>query len=142
MEGLSSAWSELTRVVISASVLRLIWGRYPRLAWGLLLLLPLLNLGTSETLGGFLWGLASAEATLLLTAWLMLKVWRFNIIAVFLTYAMSSIGTSMILLLRKGGPVYAWQAAPLIGLVVIALAVGWWRHRQENSKFEIRDSNA
>jgi hypothetical protein len=128
-EGLQSAYNQLIRLAISASVPRLIWGRYPRLAWGLLFLLPLLNLGTPETLGGFLWGLGIAEATVALTAWLALKVWRFNVTAVFLTYLISSILESVMLFLRKGGPVYQWQAAPLVGLMVAALAVGWWRGR-------------
>jgi hypothetical protein len=88
-----------------------------------------LNLGTPETLGGFLWGLGIAEATVALTAWLALKVWRFNVTAVFLTYLISSILESVMLFLRKGGPVYQWQAAPLVGLMVAALAVGWWRGR-------------
>jgi hypothetical protein len=127
-EALHSAYGELIRLAISVPVLRLIWGRHPRLAWALLFLLPLLSLGTPETLGGFLWGLAYAEATLLLTAWLVLKVWRFNVMAVFLTYFMSSLWGSVLLFLRKGGPVYQWQAAPLIGLMALALAVGWWRH--------------
>jgi hypothetical protein len=99
------------------------------LAWVLLLLLPLLNLGTPETLGGFLWGLAYAEASVLLTAWLVLKVWRFNVLAVFLTYAVSSLWGSVALFVRKGGPVYHWEAAPLVGLMLAALAVGWWKSR-------------
>jgi hypothetical protein len=101
------------------------------------LLLPLLDLGTPETLGGFLWGLAYAEATVLLTAWLVLKVWRFNVPAVFLTYALSSMWESVALFLRKGGPVYGWQAAPLVGLMVGAGVVGWWRWG--NPKSEIRN---
>jgi len=131
-EALQNAYDQMLRLAISASVLRLIWGRHPRLAWALLFLLPLLNLGTPETLGGFLWGLALAEATQLLTAWFILKVWRFNVPAIFLTYAMSSLWVSVSLFLRKGGPVYQWQAAPLIALAAVALAFGWWR----NLKFQ------
>ena len=132
-EALQKAYDEMIRLAIYASVLRLIWGRQPRLAWALLFVLPLLTLGTPETLGGFLWGLASAEATILLTAWLVLKVWRFNVPAVFLTYTLSWLWASVTLFLRKGGPVYRWQAAPLVGLVLAALAVGWWKHRKTPS---------
>jgi hypothetical protein len=128
-DALRRAYEEITRLAIAASVLRLIWGRWPRLAWVLLLLLPLLNLGTPETLGGFLWGLAYAEASVLLTAWLVLKVWRFNVLAVFLTYAVSSLWGSVALFVRKGGPVYHWEAAPLVGLMLAALAMGWWKSR-------------
>jgi hypothetical protein len=136
-EALQYAYGEMIRLAILASVLRLIWGRHPRLAWVLLPMLPLLSLGTPETLGGFLWGLAYAELTLLLTVWLVVKVWRFNVPAAFLTYFMATMWVSVTLFVRKGGPVYEWQAAPLVGLMAGALAVGWWRHR-ENSKFEIR----
>jgi len=93
-----------------------------------LLLIPALNLGTPDTLGTFLWGLAYTEATLLLLAWLVLKVWRFNVTAVALTYIVSSLWGSVMLFLRKGGAGYEWQAAPLLGLMAAALAVGWWRH--------------
>jgi len=129
-EALQHAYNELLRLAIFASLLRLLWGRHPRLAWALLFLLPLLNLGTPETLGGFLWGLASAEAATLLTAWLVLKVW------VFLTYTMASLWTSVALFIRKGGPIYQWQAAPLVALMVLALAIGCWRNRLANSRQE------
>jgi hypothetical protein len=130
-EALQNAFDQMIRLAISASVLRLIWGRHPRLAWALLLLLPLLNLGTPETLGGLLWGLAYAETTLLLTTWLVLKVWRFNGMAVFLTYSLAPLWESVILFLRKGGPAYQWQAAPLLGLMAAVLAIGWRRRRRQ-----------
>jgi len=125
-ESLHDAFTAVIRLAITASVLRLIWGRYPRTAWALLLLLPVLDLGAPETLGGFVWGLAYAEATLLVTSWLVLRVWRFNVPAVFLTYAMSSLWESVSLFVRKGGPVYGWQAAPLVGLMVVGLVMVWW----------------
>ena len=132
-EALSYAYDQMIRVAITASVLRLIWGRYPRLAWGLFLLLPLLNLGTPETFGGFLWGLVYAESTILLTAWLVLKLWRFNLLAVFLTYIVSSMVDGIIFFLHKGGPVYRWQAAPLMALMVLACVAFWWKHRENRT---------
>ncbi len=128
-EALQSAYGQMIRLAISASVLRLIWGRYPRLAWALLFLLPLLDMGTPETLGGFLWGLAFAEGMLLVTAWLVLKLWRFNVMAVFLTYAVSPLWDSIMLFLGKGGPGYQWQAAPLLLLLAGLLIVGLSRQR-------------
>ncbi len=125
-EALQNAYDNLIRLAIAASALRLIWGRFPRLAWALLLLLPLLDLGVPETLGGFIWSVAYAEAVLLLTAWLALKVWRFNVPAIFLTYSVGSLLESIALFIRKGGPVYQWQALPLIALI---LAAGWWLSR-------------
>jgi hypothetical protein len=128
-EALKYAFGEMIRLAITASVLRLVWARYPRTAWGLLLLMPLLSLGTPETLGGFLWGLAYAEATLLLTAWLVLKVWRFNVPAVFLTYTLASILESVALFLEKGGQGYRWEAAPLLGLLAAGGCWLWWNLR-------------
>lgn len=54
-EALRYAYSEMIRLATYVSVLRLVWRRSPRLAWVLLFLLPVLTLGTPETLGGFLW---------------------------------------------------------------------------------------
>jgi hypothetical protein len=67
---------------------------------------------------------------------LVLKVWRFNVLAVFLTYTMASLWTSVALFIRKGGPIYQWQAAPLVALMVLALAIGCWRNRLANSRQE------
>ena len=125
-EALQNAYDNLIRLAIAASALRLIWGRFPRLAWALLLLLPLLDLGVPETIGGFLWGLAYSEALLFLTAILMLRLWRFNLPAIFLTYFLPSLASSMSLFLRNGGPCYQWQALPLILLIVCLLAGIVW----------------
>jgi hypothetical protein len=130
MEAVQRGYDQVVRLAIAGSVLGLVWRRYPRLAWGLLLLLPLIDVEIPETAGRFAWGLVSAEASMLLTAYLALRVWRFNAVAVFLTYALSALSISLSLFLRKGGPVYQWQAAPLAGLIVLAVAIGWWVNRR------------
>jgi len=127
-EALQAGYGQIIHIAIAAAILRLIWGRHPRLAWILLFLLPLLYLGTPETLGGFLWGVVNTEVTRLLMAWFVLKIWRFNIVALFLTYFLSSLYDSILLFLQKGGPVYQWQAAPLLFLVAASLLLACWRH--------------
>jgi len=129
-QALQDAYDSIAQLAFQASVLKLVWDRRPKLAWALLLLIPVLNLPTTDTLGSLLWHLIYDEASLLLKAWLVLKVWRFNLTTIFLTYAMSSLLASTALLLQKGGPTYQWQAAPLILLMLAAPAVGWRLHKR------------
>jgi len=122
-EALQYAWDQTIHLAILASILRLVWGRHPKVVWGALLLVPLLKLGIPQTLGGFLWGLGFAEISLLVTLWLALKVWRFNVAAIFLTYAGYSIWDAVRLFLVKGGAGYRGQAVWLLGAMAVAAGV-------------------
>jgi hypothetical protein len=129
-EALTKTYGEMIRVAITSSVLLLIWRRHPRIARGLLLLMPLLDLPKPETLGGFVWWLVYSEAGILLMAWLVLKVWRFNAVAIFLTYWVTEMCAAISLFLRKGGAAYRWEAAPLIALILVVLVAIWWSGKE------------
>jgi len=108
--------------------------RFPKLAATslgcLLLFLPLpfaLDGGRGERV---LFSYLAGVGLLFLIAWLALKVWRFHPVVMFMVGAGLFLVVSIVRYLSAGGPVYQWQALPLMLIPPGMALVAWWCHRR------------
>jgi len=129
LEALKEGYYHLVRIGIYAGVMGLVWRRSPKAAWLFLLLSPLLSALSEEHWRGFLFNAAFGELELLLTVFLLVRVWRFNGALIFLVYTATSLAASVISLWEKGGPAYRSQVGPLAVLCLAAVLAGSFAHR-------------
>jgi hypothetical protein len=125
-----SAWGGTLTVATVSAVLALLWTRLPRLTLAVLFLQPLLNAAYASDWRSFAYSAVTGEVELLFIIGLVVYVWRANIALVFLYYFLGTLIPAIAQFLTKGGPVYRWQAAPLLGVVALAVVAGWLAHRR------------
>jgi membrane protease YdiL (CAAX protease family) len=141
-DAVQQGFSHLTWLAVIAGAYRLIARRN---AWAgyfvLFVFVPLQFTGWPDTAGEFLLSFCYAEAKVALTAWFVRKLWRFNAPCIFLTYAMLSLVDSILIFVKKGGPYYQLQAAPLIELIIVILALALFCPAKQSDDFNlVRDT--
>jgi hypothetical protein len=124
------AWAGTLRIATVSAVLALLWTRLPRLTVAALFLQPLLDAANAADWRSFAYSAGTGELELLFIIGLVVYVWRANIALIFLYYFLGTLISNIAQFLQKGGPVYRWQAAPLLGIVALAVLAGWLAHRR------------
>ena len=99
-----------------------LYRRFPKTVVCIAFFYPLLGAISEETWSGFAYSAVLAEVQFALTLFFLFRVWRFNVPLIFLTYAASSLISALTLFLKKGGPVYRWEALPIFA-VCVAIAI-------------------
>jgi hypothetical protein len=121
-DALRNGYSQVITLASTFALAVLIYRRFPRLLWVILLALPIARAAANDTPSEYLNALLTGEISWLLTLLLVWRFWRFHVSLIFVIYAFSPLLASIQTLLLKGGP-YAWQALPLILVAAIPLAI-------------------
>ena len=99
--------------------------RFPRLTIIALLLFPLISAIRADTWAAFAYEIGSGELGLLVNLVLIVFVWRFNPVAIFVSYVGLSLIISILFFVEKGGPVYRRDGIILLVLSATASIAAW-----------------
>lgn len=111
-----------------------LYRRFPKSVWLLVFLMPFQSAIHAETWSEFAYLAVFGELGWLLNLALLWRVWRFNVLAIFLATVFSTLLASIQLFVSKGGPVYQWQALPLLLVFLIPCCVAFWPVSKRSSK--------
>ncbi len=118
--------STLENYAFAFSVAVIVHRRWPWLVWSALVIAPFYRAAHEETLREYFGAVAMGQFHWILTAFLVWKVWRFDVAMIFLFSALPSLWTEIDLFLEKGGPAYKSQSWPLIACAAILFLLAWW----------------
>jgi membrane protease YdiL (CAAX protease family) len=131
---LSSANQGLEQIVflaVAGSVVILLYRRFPRLTLIVVPLYPVLGAIQHDSWAGFFCSAATGELRLALVFFLVWRVFRFNAMALWLTYFLWALIPNALTYATHGGAGYQRQFIPLTLAVVLPLLIGWIAHRSQ-----------
>ncbi len=116
---LSLGYNNLLDVALKVACLVVVYRRFPKLVWVVLLAEPVFSAMGEKTWGEFGLAATSGELQRLIGILLVWKIWRFNVPAILLAFTLQSLINSIEMYITKGGPSYQWQAAPLVIVMLL-----------------------
>lgn len=119
----SDAYSTTIEVAMKVAGCVILYRRFPRLVWVVLLVNPVYAALGERTWGEFWLSAALGEFQFFIALALVWRVWRFHAPAVFLSFLLQSLFGPVETLIRKGGASSEWQVAALL----LVVAVFAWR---------------
>lgn len=126
IDALQSGYDTVLRYAFFASVAVLLHRRWPRVVWSLLLLYPIYSALHADTVQEFIREAALSEFHWLLAIFLVWKLWRFDVMLIFVVTVLTHLLPTLELYAEKGGPAYEGQAVPLAIAAVLLVALAWW----------------
>lgn len=127
-----SGYSNIITRAMTIAGLVILYRKIPKLVIVAVFVIPLLDAINERSLREFVISAIFKELNWLLTLALIWRLWRFNVLAIFLYTTLFELSGEASVFITKGGP-YKLQAAPLILICLIPLFVwlhSYYRYRQ------------
>lgn len=116
---LSQAYGGAMDVALKVTCAVVVYRRFPKCVWAVLLLQPILHAAGEKTWGEFWLSASSGELQRLIGILLIWKIWKFHAPALFLAFALRPLVTFLETFIAKGGPAYQWQVLPVVIVILL-----------------------